>query len=1635
MKKQIIPWISVFALCLAFNVSKGQNYALDFTGSSSDAVIIPDTAALDISTEITLEAWIYADNWRGQVWEGTVIGKENNDQTGYILRTGDGGDLQLNLGMAGSWVDVRTTNDPMQAGTWYHVAGTFDGTTLKVFINGVEVASNASSGTIGINTRPVEIGRLDLYNSRYFDGQIDEVRIWSKALSGSTLSTWANGVTSAHPDYSDLEAYYKMDDNLTTTVVADSAGIHDGSIVGSVTYVGVSLTCLSPVFVPTSVTATTADLNWVSNAGQFEYEYDTAGFVMGTGNNSALTTDTFANISGLQSNTSYDFYVRAICAAGDTSSWVLASFTTPCVSVGIPYSQDYSVWPLNCWDLTGGTRSFSDANGAALANYWSWNTGNDAFMTSPVITVSQNARVKFKWSHLYNSTYPIDGMVLRAQEAGTSNWDTIWFNQGPSFDSQDGAGSTSPGSFVQETFLLDSATYTGKDYSFQFHAISGFGPNAYIDDFLVEVLPACPEPLGVDFLWATDSSVTFAFQSGENNFDTEWGPSGFIQGTGTTGTSNDDTTTVTSLTSNTCYDFYIRANCIGAGNGTSIWVGPYTFCTSCLPVVTLPYTESFEVNGLNCWKVVDNDNDGVMWSLDTLAGNAYTGSNSASLQSPFNGTTDDWLISPKVTLTGNERLKYYTRTAGNFDDVAFLVAISTTNDSLSSFTDTLAPLSVLTGSSYVQTQVNLSAYSGDVYIAFIGSPPGFNSGTVKLDEIIIEPLPLCLEPDSFAFVTATSSYAVFNWAAGGGSTWNLEYGSLGYTPGTGTITNVSSTTDTIFGLSTSTNYDVYVQSDCIGSTSIWIGPLNFTTSCLTQTLPYTEDFNIDLGCMVAVDGGTTPDTWVTVPAGGTANTSGDIDGTGYALIDSDEFGNGEHLIEALNSPPIDAGSLPSTSSLVIEWDQYYNDLTSDSAFVQVYDGTGWVTILTQLSAAGSFANPDHQLIDVTTYANANFQVRFVYDDGNSWAWFWAVDNFSVTEQLCGIASNPDTTFVTPFSAGLTWTSNGSNWNIEWGPAGFIQGTGVGGTIKPNTTDNPDTLFGLQASTCYDYYVQDTCLGIGAGPWAGPFTFCTPASCPVPSNLSASNVTLNSIDVSWIGGGVGADYNVEYGTAGFTLGTGTMANTTATSYTMLSLNPSTTYDIYLRDSCGIGDVSLWVGPITVSTLCATFSVPFLEDFDANGFISGTGFNNAGDAINSCWSRSDNTGGGNFLGTRSGTTGSGGTGPSSGVNGTNYVFYEASGSGTGDTAWLDLPVIDLSGTTSPYFKYQYHMFGNDMGNLSAEVNSGSGWVNLNTLSGQQQTAEADPFLTDSIDVTAYIGSAVQFRFIATSGGGFGSDMAIENVQVADAVGSQCGDPIGLDTANVSCVDADLVWTSSSATIASAIEYGPAGFTPGTGAGTIVANATSPQSVSSLLSGTNYEFYVVDFCSTDTSNVVGPFAFKTASGPLSAAYTYTIGIATSANRPVDFDASTSVGANTYAWDFGDGNAGTGATPTNIYTTNGTYSVQLIISGDCGIDSITQQVVVTGISLTENRLGRSLQVYPNPSVGQVNVIFNAESSNDATIGLLDLSGKVIMSTSSTHLNGKYEGKIDISELSKGTYLMKVESGDLTTQRRIIKQ
>lgn len=155
-----------------------------------------------------------------------------------------------------------------------------------------------------------------------------------------------------------------------------------------------------------------------------------------------------------------------------------------------------------------------------------------------------------------------------------------------------------------------------------------------------------------------------------------------------------------------------------------------------------------------------------------------------------------------------------------------------------------------------------------------------------------------------------------------------------------------------------------------------------------QTILF-ENFNSGIpGTWTVIDSGTTNDTWHGTSGGYAGNT---LDGTEFAFVDSDAAGNSVDsiLIELLESP---AFNTTGYSSVFLEFDHYYREISTDSGFVEVFNGTSWIPVATYSSNTGGWNSPAHPVIDLTPYRNANMKFRFRYEDNQIWAWYWAVDN-------------------------------------------------------------------------------------------------------------------------------------------------------------------------------------------------------------------------------------------------------------------------------------------------------------------------------------------------------------------------------------------------------------------------------------------------------------------------------------------------------------------------------------------------------------------------------------------------------------------------------------------------------------------
>lgn len=230
MRRPIILFLMSFSTILL----QAQN-ALHFDGTN-DKVDCGNPTALQITgTAITIEAWIYANSWKTNVYEGGIVVKEqNSSNNGFMFRAGASG--RLNFAFSGSglpWKELTSAANTLSLNTWQHVAATYDGSKSRLYVNGIKVDSASYTGSIGNSANNLTIGGW-YSTGRNFHGKIDEVRIWNVTRTGAEIAASMNGEFCGQ--ISGLVAYYKFNQgtaggtNTGLTTATDAAGSNNGTL-------------------------------------------------------------------------------------------------------------------------------------------------------------------------------------------------------------------------------------------------------------------------------------------------------------------------------------------------------------------------------------------------------------------------------------------------------------------------------------------------------------------------------------------------------------------------------------------------------------------------------------------------------------------------------------------------------------------------------------------------------------------------------------------------------------------------------------------------------------------------------------------------------------------------------------------------------------------------------------------------------------------------------------------------------------------------------------------------------------------------------------------------------------------------------------------------------------------------------------------------------------------------------------------------------------------------------------------------------------------------------------------------------------------------------------------------------------
>lgn len=220
---------------------EAQNQGLVLANGTTGYLDVPYSPTLAPGSGVTAEAWITYNSTLGPGWRFPTIVRmdPSPNSASYFLRV-EAGQTQTNRLLW--WVSTPSGNysiswfyTPGALSTWTHVAGTYDGSTLRIFVNGAQVAQGVGTGPI-LNTNGVfRIGSGDLTvpGGETWNGEIDEVRVWPFARSAAAIASTMNMRLSLLPGE---VSTWNLDGDAT-----DSSGTNGGALFGTAAFAPNSL--------------------------------------------------------------------------------------------------------------------------------------------------------------------------------------------------------------------------------------------------------------------------------------------------------------------------------------------------------------------------------------------------------------------------------------------------------------------------------------------------------------------------------------------------------------------------------------------------------------------------------------------------------------------------------------------------------------------------------------------------------------------------------------------------------------------------------------------------------------------------------------------------------------------------------------------------------------------------------------------------------------------------------------------------------------------------------------------------------------------------------------------------------------------------------------------------------------------------------------------------------------------------------------------------------------------------------------------------------------------------------------------------------------------------------------------------
>ena len=600
-------------------------------------------------------------------------------------------------------------------------------------------------------------------------------------------------------------------------------------------------------------------------------------------------------VLNLTAETTYDYFIQAICAPADTAQWSRASsFTTSGAVAQVPYSFGFEIddesnnWVIsngasvNQWCVgqataVTGSNALYISNDGGISNTYSYTMyahRTHAYAYRTLALEEGQYYISFDWrANGYQGVDLLAAFLVPAtvemlegglgDNNGNKPYNSYQFNAN---DLKEGwqliGGSVLQLSNYWQTFSQSVTITEAGAYRLVFYWTNGyqswasnFDPPAAIDNVSVTPL-TCGIPSNIE-VEMTSTTAQFSWLS--FNSPTQWEAKvsstpislSALEGVTTDiydATISQDVVNVTGLTGNTTYYFYVRSIC--SETDKSQWQ-LYEFKTPCDGIASLPYSENFNAyttygQKIDCWNVVGQANGGPT-SYTYLN---YGGGSGASLyfNAPSNGgesiITIPRLENDSVKNTMVTFYAYYYNAGASIQ----VGVVSNLNDP-SSFAS-IHTHTITRSSSWEFVEVDMSSYEGDgQYIAFsVSSSDPYSYGYFFIDNVAITRQNPCkkirtMNVDRVDPTNARLTWNELNVAA----TYTIMVSTAPFDPETNQNADVYEMVQDNYlylsSLTPGTTYYAYIRSECDGEFySDWSDQVSFKLPCQGVNLPLVETF-------------------------------------------------------------------------------------------------------------------------------------------------------------------------------------------------------------------------------------------------------------------------------------------------------------------------------------------------------------------------------------------------------------------------------------------------------------------------------------------------------------------------------------------------------------------------------------------------------------------------------------------------------------------------------------------------------------------------------------------------------------------------------------------------------------------------